>query len=133
MCVRGKSPLFYFKQKTAYEGRISDWSSDVCSSDLELLQLLVGGIEHLAEIERGGQRLGDLVELVQEGVGVGQAAQAIHRDPLALVGPTRDSAGVAGHPRDGHDPRGPLPPTPRAVSADDTVAHTRAGRGQHPR
>src|SRR3546814_7883570 len=26
--------LFFFKQKTAYEGRISDWSSDVCSSDL---------------------------------------------------------------------------------------------------
>src|SRR3546814_3286362 len=28
--------LFVFKQKTAYEMRISDWSSDVCSSDLEL-------------------------------------------------------------------------------------------------
>src|SRR3546814_4662473 len=27
--------LFVFKQKTAYEMRISDWSSDVCSSDLE--------------------------------------------------------------------------------------------------
>src|SRR3546814_3427636 len=28
------SALFFFKQKTAYEMRISDWSSDVCSSDL---------------------------------------------------------------------------------------------------
>src|SRR3546814_1819819 len=28
--------LFFFKQKTAYEVRISDWSSDVCSSDLDL-------------------------------------------------------------------------------------------------
>src|SRR3546814_18837778 len=27
---------FFFKQKTAYEMRISDWSSDVCSSDLAL-------------------------------------------------------------------------------------------------
>src|SRR3546814_9993957 len=26
--------IFFFKQKTAYERRISDWSSDVCSSDL---------------------------------------------------------------------------------------------------
>src|SRR3546814_7449688 len=26
--------LFFFKQKTAYDMRISDWSSDVCSSDL---------------------------------------------------------------------------------------------------
>src|SRR3546814_3277619 len=31
MCV-----MLVFKQKTAYELRISDWSSDVCSSDLEL-------------------------------------------------------------------------------------------------
>src|SRR3546814_1757140 len=28
--------LFFFKQKTAYEMRISDWSSDVCSSDLRV-------------------------------------------------------------------------------------------------
>src|SRR3546814_2341614 len=28
--------FFFFKQKTAYEMRISDWSSDVCSSDLFL-------------------------------------------------------------------------------------------------
>src|SRR3546814_12439443 len=31
--------FFFFKQKTAYEMRISDWSSDVCSSDLEHLAL----------------------------------------------------------------------------------------------
>src|SRR3546814_4683084 len=30
--------VFFFKQKTAYEMRISDWSSDVCSSDLRELQ-----------------------------------------------------------------------------------------------
>src|SRR3546814_18672008 len=29
--------VFFFKQKTAYEMRISDWSSDVCSSDLMVL------------------------------------------------------------------------------------------------
>src|SRR3546814_7163468 len=29
--------FFFFKQKTAYEMRISDWSSDVCSSDLDAL------------------------------------------------------------------------------------------------
>src|SRR3546814_14597487 len=29
--------FFFFKQKTAYELRISDWSSDVCSSDLALV------------------------------------------------------------------------------------------------
>src|SRR3546814_6218798 len=30
--------IFFFKQKTAYEMRISDWSSDVCSSDLFQLE-----------------------------------------------------------------------------------------------
>src|SRR3546814_5495427 len=29
--------FFFFKQKTAYEMRISDWSSDVCSSDLDFV------------------------------------------------------------------------------------------------
>src|SRR3546814_6166086 len=32
--------VFFFKQKTAYEMRISDWSSDVCSSDLEPLAVI---------------------------------------------------------------------------------------------
>src|SRR3546814_3996961 len=39
--------FFFFKQKTAYEMRISDWSSDVCSSDLadlsSLTTAVVGG------------------------------------------------------------------------------------------
>src|SRR3546814_2601368 len=36
--------FFFFKQKTAYEMRISDWSSDVCSSDLPVEE----GVHHLA-------------------------------------------------------------------------------------
>src|SRR3546814_16736302 len=32
--------VFFFKQKTAYEMRISDWSSDVCSSDLARIRRL---------------------------------------------------------------------------------------------
>src|SRR3546814_9938451 len=35
--------LFFFKQKTAYEMRISDWSSDVCSSDLIAFEPVIGG------------------------------------------------------------------------------------------
>src|SRR3546814_12824360 len=38
---------FFFKQKTAYEMRISDWSSDVCSSDLFAIQ---GGARHRTHI-----------------------------------------------------------------------------------
>src|SRR3546814_8120043 len=40
--------VFFFKQKTAYEMRISDWSSDVCSSDLAsgLLADELAAIDH---------------------------------------------------------------------------------------
>src|SRR3546814_6455697 len=40
--------FFFFKQKTAYEVRISDWSSDVCSSDL--LQRRAIEDRHLADV-----------------------------------------------------------------------------------
>src|SRR3546814_15482490 len=42
--------LFFFKQKTAYEMRISDWSSDVCSSDLETEAELARQQAALAEL-----------------------------------------------------------------------------------
>src|SRR3546814_13026983 len=38
--------FFLFKQKTAYELRISDWSSDVCSSDLDYPQWVAAPIAH---------------------------------------------------------------------------------------
>src|SRR3546814_3684048 len=43
--------VFFFKQKTAYEVRISDWSSDVCSSDLVLGQLVDPGLERAATVD----------------------------------------------------------------------------------
>src|SRR3546814_3130190 len=39
--MRSNSCFFFFKQKTAYEMRISDWSSDVCSSDLTTAPLSI--------------------------------------------------------------------------------------------
>src|SRR3546814_15449682 len=57
--------FFFFKQKTAYEMRISDWSSDVCSSDLERLaqfrihtrrELLQGLVEPRRETLCGRRR-----------------------------------------------------------------------------
>src|SRR3546814_7776271 len=38
-CVGVVCVVFFFKQKTAYEMRISDWSSDVCSSDLRVARV----------------------------------------------------------------------------------------------
>src|SRR3546814_10274049 len=46
--------FFFFKQKTAYEMRISDWSSDVCSSDLE------ADVEALA-LHRGDAAVAELL------------------------------------------------------------------------
>src|SRR3546814_7301302 len=49
--------FFFFKQKTAYEMRISDWSSDVCSSDLDFRfggadANVIGGDRHVAGAEQ---------------------------------------------------------------------------------
>src|SRR3546814_7056033 len=63
-CSVALSPSFFFcKQKTAYEMRISDWSSDVCSSDLTLAGIaLAAAAEHADQLARAmraqrGQRL----------------------------------------------------------------------------
>src|SRR3546814_9498535 len=55
--------FFFFKQKTAYEMRISDWSSDVCSSDLTVnTQQALGQLELLTrereEAEAAREKLG---------------------------------------------------------------------------
>src|SRR3546814_7154331 len=42
--------FFFFKQKTAYEVRISDWSSDVCSSDLLSAPTLQGRAAYLSAL-----------------------------------------------------------------------------------
>src|SRR3546814_13258309 len=58
--------MFFFKQKTAYEMRISDWSSDVCSSDLlgpaegVMTELLAGTGKHLTLVEGSGAFCEDL-------------------------------------------------------------------------
>src|SRR3546814_5161454 len=68
--------VFFFKQKTAYEMRISDWSSDVCSSDLELSRTM-------ANIAERSQRIiQDFVEK-QHGVPGDGGGQALGiSDPL---------------------------------------------------
>src|SRR3546814_7139941 len=71
--------FFFFKQKTAYEMRISDWSSDVCSSDLVDREVFD------EEVRIVLQRL--LVERVQHSVAgtVRRGAGALHRRAFAHV------------------------------------------------
>src|SRR3546814_17275195 len=52
--------FFFFKQKTAYEMRISDWSSDVCSSDLKFTDRAKGFLQsaQTVAIRMSHQRIG---------------------------------------------------------------------------
>src|SRR3546814_2817527 len=73
--------FFFFKQKTAYELRISDWSSDVCSSDLAAEVLKAGenpggGIKTLAF----AGVIGSLIKLA--------AASGLRLIPDAAIGST---------------------------------------------
>src|SRR3546814_2514638 len=56
--------FFFFKQKTAYEMRISDWSSDVCSSDLIVVDVPEQRPEWIPQITL----LGRGVDAVEDGV-----------------------------------------------------------------
>src|SRR3546814_5532012 len=62
ICIVSFFVFFCFKQKTAYEMRISDWSSDVCSSDLAKVASGIAGQrkELFAQARQGGehQRIG---------------------------------------------------------------------------
>src|SRR3546814_17289668 len=94
--------LVFFKQKTAYEMRISDWSSDVCSSDLadavqparDLISIVVARIvEFSAGVELGHDDLGrrDAFFLVDSG----RDAAAVILDRDRAVGVERDQNPVA--------------------------------------
>src|SRR3546814_1894163 len=101
-CVFCYLLFFLFKQKTAYEMRISDWSSDVCSSDLlgslgvdhgHQGIVLVGYVEpavigvqgELLRVFAGGQFLDDLA-----------GGDVHHLDPVRITGADVQQAVVVG-------------------------------------
>src|SRR3546814_9313676 len=64
--------FFFYKQKTAYELRISDWSSDVCSSDLNRLQNGIQIFPGSVPIYRGDRLVG----------GIGVSGDGIDQDDM---------------------------------------------------
>src|SRR3546814_5542519 len=58
--------VVFFKQKTAYEMRISDWSSDVCSSDLMFIEPKANGISIVQLLKRVKDNLGRLINVRED-------------------------------------------------------------------
>src|SRR3546814_12743260 len=81
--------FFFFKQKTAYEMRISDWSSDVCSSDLAKIVLEPGyQVPFAARIRREAGVATGAVGLI---TGAEQAAQIVATGDADVVLIARES------------------------------------------
>src|SRR3546814_1370426 len=82
--MSGVFVVFFFRQKTAYEMRISDWSSDVCSSDLDRVAS-IGMFEHVGV--RNYTRFFEQVRghLREQGLAllhtIGSNVSATHTDP----------------------------------------------------
>src|SRR3546814_13594952 len=80
--------FFFFKQKTAYEMRISDWSSDVCSSDL--LDPVAGGVLGRDDGKLGAGRLAEAFHSpLPRAVGIG-----VHVDRHGMAGPDVGEVGL---------------------------------------
>src|SRR3546814_13259575 len=88
--------MFFFKQKTAYEMRISDWSSDVCSSDLLFAaNMLLAGRERQHETAlavcvdgfaaQAARHLTDIFALAGEEADIGAAELEPDADRLSLA------------------------------------------------
>src|SRR5262245_63344076 len=76
--------FFFFSSRRRHTRCLSDWSSDVCSSDLAHVAQLQIGLAHLGQLPLGDQHLG-----------VGEGARALQRQQQLLVrrGGRRQAAG----------------------------------------
>src|SRR3546814_6307146 len=93
--------LFFFNQKTAYEMRISDWSSDVCSSDLDAYALPT--LDLLAPAPKSGTMKIDaagleqnarLLESVLEDFGVKGEIVEVRPGPVVTMYELEPAAGI---------------------------------------
>src|SRR3546814_5218774 len=89
--------FFFFKQKTAYEMRISDWSSDVCSSDLwhpvgDVLR--VANLAHHVFVEAAGCHVSPLAEIDFGRVGASTRAAPVLGTPSFGRNPAKEQAPI---------------------------------------
>src|SRR3546814_15905920 len=83
--------FFFFKQKTAYEMRISDWSSDVCSSDLNRTTLVGEGRDTKGFLGCNGLKLSDEGEILSVPALRARSAQAqlSHEASIGMIDPAK--------------------------------------------
>src|SRR3546814_5998987 len=98
--------FFFFKQKTAYEMRISDWSSDMCSSDLGGRAFLAAGADAFGPVADHARQLRGL-DLLVPPPEIGEAGGEDGAGFDLIVAPAK--AGAAGGVVQGYQP----PPTSR--------------------
>src|SRR3546814_8784628 len=84
--------VFFFKQKTAYEMRISDWSSDVCSSDLDKWSGALAGVQ-VSSVAVGGSAAPNSPSLTATW-GKGRTLW------FSFIGTADDDAAVTAYPAD---------------------------------
>src|SRR3546814_1479514 len=76
--------FFFFKQKTAYEMRISDWSSDVCSSDLDESEIAFAPLQRQRDDRRRCvPTTGDALDVAHDHIGL-VVATANHQPARAF-------------------------------------------------
>src|SRR3546814_14372762 len=128
--------IFFFKQKTAYEMRISDWSSDVCSSDLVTWT-----------IESSPPSDSPILAWARTGLAPALRPMPPHtalppRNPARLAPrrPTRTNPGLApqctgaiSHPLDSTTAEVPHTPTPSGGIHSPTSGPTRSVQARKPR
>src|SRR3546814_20619988 len=102
--------IFFFKQKTAYEMRISDWSLDVCSSDLEHERCQPGALRNAGAADRErdpdvflvGRCLADELAMLAHVPAVVGGVHDVGVVELAGLAQRRDHAGKEGIDRRQH-------------------------------
>src|SRR3546814_19320204 len=121
--------FFFFKQKTAYEMRISDWSSDVCSSDLQrlgsrALYLRIGAVVHHKALQLLEFGLLFLAQPIDRQKGVGRSARRhvdVQRGDVVGISLSHSACGD----------RTPIPALPEieviAASLPDRIDHSATG------
>src|SRR3546814_5092307 len=67
--------VFFFKQKTAYALRISDWSSDVCSSDLHSVTGLLAMHDRFTPDTDYRKEIGEVLRIMRDRVGPPDGAE----------------------------------------------------------